>query len=142
MYSFLQKYRFYIVNVPLVIYWIILLILTSLPSSMAINMDVSDKIEHFGAYGLLGVFLYLNLFLQEKFALLKKYPATFTVIIASIYGLLDELHQLFVPGRSAELLDWLADFLGSLTAVLITRYLVKKIKQNEIEKSKLKAGTF
>ncbi len=103
---------------------------------MAVTMNVSDKIEHFGAYGLLGVFLYLNLLFQEKIEILKKFPATFTVFIASIYGLLDELHQLFVPGRSCEFLDWTADFLGVLTAVIIIGYLIKKFKQFELSKIK------
>lgn len=109
---------------------------------MAIATDVSDKINHFGAYGLLSVLLYLNLYFQDKIKLLNKFPATFTVLIASIYGLLDELHQMFVPGRSAEFLDWLADFSGSLVAVLISRYLIRRFKQIENEKNKSKAGTF
>lgn len=124
------------------IYWIILFILTSLPSGMAITTDISDKVNHFGAYGLLSVFLYLNLHFQNKLKLFSKYPGIFTLLIASTYGLLDEIHQMFVPGRSAEFLDWVADFSGSLIAVLITGYLIKKFKQNEIEKSKLKVGTF
>lgn len=135
MYSYLEKHYKYLVNFPLVIYWIILFILTSLPSSAAITMNVSDKIEHFGAYGLLSVFLYLNLYFQNRFELLKKFPATFTVLIASIYGMVDEIHQMYVPGRSAEFLDWLADFSGSLVAVLITRYLIGRIKEIEIEKT-------
>lgn len=109
---------------------------------MAISVNVSDKIEHFGAYGLLSVLLYLNLYFQEKIVIINKFPATFTVLLASIYGLLDELHQLLVPGRSAEFLDWLADFSGSLTAVIITGLLIKWFKKIEIEKSKQKAGTF
>ena len=71
---------------------------------------------------------------QNKFQLLKKYPATITVLIASLYGLFDEIHQMFVPGRSAEFLDWLADFSGSLLAVLITGYLIKKIKDFELKR--------
>lgn len=140
MYSYLQTHKKYLIHLPLIIYWIILFILTSLPSSMAITTDVSDKVNHFGAYGLLSVLLYLNLYFQDKIEVLNKFPATFTVLIASIYGMVDEIHQMFVPGRSAEFLDWLADFSGSLVAVLITRYLIGRIK--EIEKNKLKAGTF
>ncbi len=140
MYSYLQTHKKYLIHLPLIIYWIILFILTSLPSSMAITTDVSDKVNHFGAYGLLSVLLYLNLYFQDKIEVLNKFPATFTVLIASIYGMVDEIHQMFVPGRSAEFLDWLADFSGSLVAVLIARYLIGRIK--EIEKNKLKAGTF
>ena len=101
---------------------------------MAVTLDVSDKIEHFGAYGLLSVFLYLNLYFQNKYAILKKYPGSFTLLIASFYGLIDELHQLLVPGRSADVLDWLADFLGSVLAVLIIKFLLERIKKIEIEK--------
>lgn len=101
---------------------------------MAVTLDVSDKIEHFGAYGLLSVFLYLNLYFQNKFEILKKFPGTFTILIASIYGLLDELHQLLVPGRSADVLDWLADFSGSILAVLIIRYLLIWLREVELEK--------
>jgi len=102
---------------------------------MAITTDVSDKINHFGAYGLLSVFLYSTLYFQNKFSILKKYPALFTVLIASVYGALDEIHQMYVPGRSAEFLDWIADFTGSIVAVLITRYLLEYIKKLEFEKS-------
>ncbi len=109
---------------------------------MAVTMDVSDKIEHFGAYGLLSVFLYLNLSFQNTFKIFKKFPGTFTIVIASFYGLLDELHQLLVPGRSADVLDWLADFSGSLVAVLITGYLIRRIKEIEVGKNKIKEGTF
>lgn len=134
MYSYLYKHRFYLINIPLIIYWIILFILTTLPGRMAVTLDVSDKIEHFGAYGLLSVFLYLNLYFQNRFEILKKFPGTFTLLIASFYGLLDELHQLLVPGRSADVLDWLADFSGTLLAVLIIKYLLARLKEMETEK--------
>lgn len=109
---------------------------------MSVTVNVSDKIEHFGAYGLLSVFLYLNLLFQNKFEVFKKYSATFTVLIASIYGLLDELHQILVPGRSAEFLDWLADFSGSVVAVIILRLLLKKFGGKMGEKKDEFSGTF
>lgn len=143
MYSYLQSHKKYLVHLPLITYWIILFILTSLPAGFAIETkDIGDKFLHFGAYALLSVLLYLNLYFQNKIKVLNKFPATFTVLIASIYGLFDEIHQMFVPGRSAEFLDWLADFSGSLVAVLIIGYLLRRIKDIEIEKNKLKAGTF
>ena len=36
------------------------------------------------------------------------------VAISSLYGVTDEYHQLFVPGRSFDVLDMLADALGSV----------------------------
>lgn len=135
MYNFLKDHRKFFIYFPLVIYWLILFALTSLPTKMAISVGVNDKIEHFGAYGLLSVFLYLSLTLQEKYQLLNKYAATFSVLIASFYGMLDEFHQMLVPGRSTEFLDWLADFLGSVLAVLISRFIFEKLKMDQLKKS-------
>lgn len=122
MLSYLERYRLYILKIPLIVYWLILFILTSLPTGLALKTDFSDKVNHFGAYGILSVLLFLNLKLQYKNEVIKKYAGTFTIIIASIYGMLDELHQIFVPGRSAEFWDWLADFAGSVVAVLILNF--------------------
>jgi len=36
------------------------------------------------------------------------------IVISSLYGVSDEYHQLFVPGRSFELLDMVADAIGSI----------------------------
>ena len=36
------------------------------------------------------------------------------VVISSLYGVSDEYHQLFVPGRSFEVLDMIADTIGSV----------------------------
>jgi VanZ family protein len=46
-------------------------------------------------------------------------------VIASLYGASDELHQSFIPGRSPEIGDWVADTLGALIAVLLVAWLVK-----------------
>ena len=42
-----------------------------------------------------------------------------TVVATVLLGVLDELHQSFVPGRSSDLLDLVADSLGALAAVLL-----------------------
>ena len=36
------------------------------------------------------------------------------IVISSLYGISDEYHQLFVPGRSFDVLDMLADAIGSV----------------------------
>ena len=128
LFDYLKNHRHYIIYLPLAVYWLILFVMTSLPTDMSISVGVSDKIEHFGAYGLLSVFLFLALKFQNHYSLLNNYPATFTILIASIYGIIDELHQLYIPGRSAQFFDWFADFTGSVLAVIILKYLFKKFE--------------
>lgn len=40
--------------------------------------------------------------------------AGLAIAIAVAYAVTDEVHQLFVPGRSADVADWIADTAGAL----------------------------
>jgi VanZ family protein len=68
-----------------------------------------DKIGHFAVYGLLGTLL-CRMGTGWR-------GAAGAVLAASAYGASDEWHQSFVPGRSVEVTDWLADTLGAAVAV-------------------------
>jgi VanZ family protein len=41
------------------------------------------------------------------------------VLIAWLYAISDEIHQMFVPGRSADWLDILFDWMGAMVATLL-----------------------
>lgn len=41
-----------------------------------------------------------------------------SLILTAIYAGSDEIHQLFVPTRSASLFDWFADLAGGIAAVI------------------------
>jgi VanZ family protein len=109
---------------PLIIYWIILFIATTLPSNELPNMHVSDKIEHFSAYFILSVLLNLTMMFQGKYLLLKRKAWLFTILIIITYAGLDEVHQLFIPGRDCEFLDWVSDSSGVLLGIGLVRLLV------------------
>ena len=75
-----------------------------------------DKVLHAGAYGLLGILFYR--------AYRSRWPsasgwtmANASLLSAAFYGLTDEIHQYFVPGRSADPWDWLADTVGAMLGV-------------------------
>jgi len=76
----------------------------------------SDKIIHICLYMPLAYLLFLSL-RESGF---KKNVFITAVVIAAVYGISDELHQYFVPGRNASAWDALADltgaFLGSVGA--------------------------
>lgn len=48
-----------------------------------------------------------------------KYSNYISIAAASLYGLIIELVQLSVPGRSADPFDWLLDTLGTITFLAI-----------------------
>ena len=88
-------------------------LLTSLPGSALPPLPPApvrlDWVAHFSLYGMLGVLLarvgVLESWSRRRLAL--------TVVMISLFGVLDELHQLFIPGRSCEVGDWAMDTLGS-----------------------------
>jgi VanZ family protein len=88
---------------------------SSLSELPAIASGVSDKLEHAFAYAGLGALL-----LRALAGGLRR-PVTATtavlaVTIAAIYGASDELHQHFVPYRSMDAYDLLADTAGAAAA--------------------------
>jgi len=126
LFKFLEKNKKLLVYTPLVVYWIILFGATTLPAASMPSFGVVDKVNHLSAYFILAILLFLTLLFQQKIPLAKKRVAAYALIICSLYGMLDEVHQIFIPGRSAEFLDFLADACGALLGVLLMNYLVKK----------------
>ena len=70
----------------------------------------TDKIIHASVYFLLAVLLYFS-FLKSG---LRKRLLMISAVFAVIYGISDELHQYYVPGRIASIGDAIADSLGAL----------------------------
>ena len=76
-----------------------------------------DYVVHGGLYFILASLIYLTLvsFVPARRWLL----AADAVVLALMYGSLDEWHQSFVDGRSSSPLDILADVLGASVAVTL-----------------------
>jgi len=75
----------------------------------------------------LTAFFFLNLFLLISITKGKTKSLILTAItIAIIYAISDEVHQLFVPGRSGTISDVLIDLIGILTATVIYSLRIKK----------------
>lgn len=72
----------------------------------------ADKVLHFGAYALLG-------FLLAHGTAASGASRGWAVGLGWLYGASDELHQAFVPGRTADPADWAADALGVLAGTFL-----------------------
>lgn len=71
-----------------------------------------DKVEHFGAYAVLG-------WLLVRAADRSLLPLALGAVLGVLYGASDEIHQMFVPGRSPDVMDWVADAAGVLAATYV-----------------------
>ena len=131
MLNYLEQHKKYLVYLPLILYWLLILTLTSLPGVDVPDIHLNDKIEHLMAYGGLGFLLNLSLRIQNKFTFIKKYPAWFSILIVSTYGALDELHQLFIPDRSCDILDWSADTIGVIIGVTVMTLLILAVEKKQ-----------
>ena len=78
---------------------------------------VSDKVLHALEYAGLSGLLALGLSRLGVPGLRR--VALLAVVLAAAYGATDELHQSFVPHRSADPLDWLADSVGALVGGIL-----------------------
>ena len=133
MYNYLKENRKKVLLIPLIIYWLIILIGTTIPADAFVDVfELSDKVEHFIAYFGLAVLLGLNLHFQEKWEKISLYYIVATLVICLTYGVFDELHQLFVPNRMAEFGDWVADSLGTITGLFAVSVFLQKIMKNKV----------
>ncbi len=71
-------------------------------------LPYGDKLAHFIAYAVLGVLLGFG---RER----SHAPHLLLLALGALYGVTDEWHQSFVPGRVPDWADWLADAAGLLT---------------------------
>lgn len=101
--------------------WAIAIYLVSGRSSVPVpGVSGADKVLHFAAYALFGALL---AFAAHRSAL-RLWVA---VVLGVLYGASDEIHQSFVPGRSPDVRDWVADALGVCFAVfLYTRWRARR----------------
>ncbi|MDP3027351.1 MAG: VanZ family protein [Nanoarchaeota archaeon] len=76
-------------------------------------------------------FLFLEAFLLISITKGKKKDLIFlAIMIAIVYAVSDEIHQLFVPGRACSFSDILTDSAGILFATLIYSLKFLNIKNN------------
>ena len=127
MLNYLRRHKLYLVYVPLTVYWLVLLAATSFPAPAFTEFGISDKVNHFLAYFILAFMVNLAITMQEKYLRLKKNSSIKTLFIVSIYAVLDEVHQAFIPGRSCEFLDWVADFAGAALGIVVLNFILYRI---------------
>lgn len=113
---------------PVILFCLALFIQSSLP---AVELPESntigfDKLAHFIAYGILMILFFYSLKNQNKSVKLRKYSLEYAFLFTVLYGISDEIHQSFVPFRSADFFDALADFLGAFVVYIIMKTIIQR----------------
>lgn len=113
------------------IYWFItaayMVLIYSLSSKSDISLPVItnfDKLMHMCAYILLSFLFYISL----RESGINKYIFITAFILTVIYGISDEVHQSFVPGRDSSIGDVIADSTGAFVGALIASYVTVKTR--------------
>ena len=95
------------------IYAALILIISSLPriTPPPLGFRFEDKVYHFLEYSIFSFLLFLAFF-KAKTDFFRKNVFLLSSLIGIAFAYSDEFHQRFVPGRSYDLFDFLADCLG------------------------------
>ncbi len=98
---------------PVFLWMALIFILSSisLPYLPKVKIFGIDKLAHILEYLILGVLL-VRAFLNSDLKLKVWALIILSITIASLYAASDEWHQEFTPGRTADVFDFLADFIG------------------------------
>jgi VanZ family protein len=82
----------------------------------------NDKVLHAVEYAGLGGLCY-RAFRWGVSGQVASRALVFAIVMASLYGMTDEVHQLFVPFRESSWQDWLADIVGAVIGAISWRFI-------------------
>ena len=113
---------------PVLSYSGIIFYISSVPHLEApYSQYFSDKAIHIFEYAILGYLWQRALVKTTTFP--RKSIIITAVIFCTLYGLSDEIHQSFVPGRECAVTDWLADLIGGTIGSFLYPFKLTSLKR-------------
>lgn len=122
---------FMIYQSPAILWALLLFIFSSIPHppNVKILASYDDLFKHAIVYGIFGFFIARALFYQSRFRRLRENYVIFALLLGALYGISDEFHQYFVPGRSSEILDVLADCFGIMIGIILFYFQRRRVQK-------------
>lgn len=102
---------------PVALQMALIFILSSIPNLGPLPGHISDKTGHGIGYALLALVL-LRALARGRIAGVTWRRAVLAIVFATAYGVTDEFHQSFIPGRTSDVQDVLADAEGATVGSL------------------------
>lgn len=131
-----KAFRYVVWLLP-ISYMVLIFIMSSLPHNAVVELPDSqiDRIlkesMHLIEFAILYLLLVLAFVINGKLSIRTNLVIA---IFSALYGVSDEIHQFFVPYRSATLIDVIKDWIGVLAAWGHIRYHYFKRKQSVFNK--------
>jgi VanZ family protein len=117
----MKKARYFI---PAVLFYLLIFALSSQDYDVELPSRGLDKAAHFVEFSFLGFFLSVGYFNAFRFSAAVK--AVLVFLTGLPLGILDEFHQLFVPGRTSALGDVTADSAGIVWGIIVYTYFSRR----------------
>ncbi len=107
-------------QLPLLIWMGLIFWLSSIPRIPVIHAPIEiDKVVHTSVFFVLCWFSYRAFRYQSRFLSVQKYALVLALVLTALYGVTDEIHQRFVPGRTFDYFDMLADATGAVAFAIL-----------------------
>lgn len=113
---------------PAALYYGLIFFLSSRSHLPSISVPNFDKLAHAAAFSVMGFLLAYGFFKSLHASL--KIKILFVWLLGTGLGILDEIHQIFVRGRSSDPLDATADAIGVGLGILLYWLVVSRKKAN------------
>lgn len=124
-----------------IVFWLWLLfiaIVSTLPNIPTQKINIWDQpfrldyLEHFGVFAiLLGLFV---IWKSDEHAHFNVRAELLFLVGLFVFAIADEIHQIWIPGRSYNPLDLIYNVLGFIAGLYITKFVLQKIAVKEIDK--------
>jgi len=100
-----------------------------LPTTAGMPPDIAAIAGHFVAYSVLAIFIRVAIGGLQP----GRRADVIAIALATLYGISDEFHQSFVPGRDSSVFDVAIDLLGASAGVIALNLIlaVTQIRQDE-----------
>ena len=115
-------------RLPAILWALVIFTASSIPGTKfpKFILKIDDKVIHISIFLVLGLLVFRALeprIRKDSFDWLR---AVLSTSVVAAYGALDEIHQMFVPGRSADFRDAAADAIGAILSALILYLLFRR----------------
>lgn len=112
---------------PVVAWAVFIFVLSAYPTKQVSEVHLQDfivkKTAHVIEYGIFAGLLYRAF---KESGVKKRNAGIYSIFVAFVYGVTDEFHQSFTPGRDPKLRDVVFDTIGAIFAIYIIWNLLPK----------------